>query len=111
MHGTKDALVNFQSNAIPQRDALVAGWQMGAGTVVDQGTGYVRTRYTNASGTVFELLQHDYAATSVGLQGHCYPGSTDHGGASGQLFPFACVPPDGFTWGVEAMKFSMAHEG
>jgi poly(3-hydroxybutyrate) depolymerase len=111
MHGTKDALVNFTSNAVPQRDALVAGWQMGAGTVIDQGTGYTRTRYTNANGTVFEFLQHDYAATSPILVGHCYPGSTDKGGQPGQLFSFACVQPNGFTWGLEAMKFFMAHEG
>jgi polyhydroxybutyrate depolymerase len=110
MHGTKDALVSFTNGAIPQRDAVVAGWQMGAGTVVDQGTGYVRTRYTNASGNVFEFLQHDYAATSPFLQGHCYPGSTDPGGKPGQLFPFACVAPNGFTWGAEVMKFFVAHE-
>jgi poly(3-hydroxybutyrate) depolymerase len=110
MHGTKDAIINFQSNATPQVNALVAGWNMGTGTVVDQGTGYQRTRYTNANGTVFEFLQHDYTASSPILGGHCYPGSTDKGGQPGQLFSFACTPPNGFTWGVEVMKFFMAHE-
>jgi hypothetical protein len=59
---------------------------------------------------VFEFLSHDYVAASPILGGHCYPGSTDPGGQSGQLFPFGCVAPNDFTWGVEVMKFFMAHE-
>jgi hypothetical protein len=42
--------------------------------------------------------------------GHCYPGSTDPRTELGQLFPFGCVPPNDFTWGVEAMQFFVAHE-
>jgi polyhydroxybutyrate depolymerase len=110
MHGTKDALVTFQTNAIPQRDEVVTGWQMGAGKVVGQGAGYVRMRYTSPSGNVFEFLQHDYAAATSVLGGHCYPGSTDMGQEAGQLFPFGCVPPNAFTWGVEVMAFFIAHE-
>ena len=110
MHGTKDALINFQANAIPQRDQVVSGWNMGAGMVVSQGTGYVRTRYTSPSGNVFEFLQHDYASANSILVGHCFPGSTDMGQETGQLFPFGCVPPNDFTWGVEVMAFFMAHE-
>ena len=111
MHGTKDALLSFQAIAIPQRDSVIAGWNMGKGTVIAQGTAYTRTRYTSPTGNTFEFLQHDYASSNTILVGHCYPGSTDPGNQPGQLFPFGCVPPNAFTWGVEAVKFFMAHEG
>ncbi len=57
MNGTKDALVDFQTSAIPQRDAIIATWNLGPGTVVASGTGYQRTRYTSPGGDVFEFLQ------------------------------------------------------
>jgi hypothetical protein len=111
MNGTKDALVAFQTEAVPHRDAILAAWSMGAGTVIAQGTGYKRTRYTSAGGNVFEFLQHDYAAADNPiLVGHCYPGSTDPGTVDGQLFPFGCAPPTAFSWGVEVIDFFMAHE-
>ncbi|HZU85187.1 MAG TPA: hypothetical protein VE987_19780 [Polyangiaceae bacterium] len=110
MHGTKDALVNFPSTAIPQRDAIVSQWGMNPGTVVASDPQYVWTRYQNAAGVTFEFLQHDYAAQSPLLVGHCFPGSMDlAGGQPGQLFGFACVPPNAFTWGEAAMKFFLAH--
>lgn len=109
MHGTKDALISFLGGAIPQRNEVVAGWQMGPGQVIASDPAYTRTRYTSPSGTPFEFLQHDYAATSFVLGGHCYPGSADPGNAKGQLFPFGCVGPDAFTWGDEVMKFFLAH--
>jgi len=109
MHGTKDAIINFQSFAAPQRDAVVSGWSTDQGTVIASDANYTRTRYLTPSGTPFEFVQHDYAASSVLLQGHCYPGSTDPGGQPGQLFPFGCVAPNAFTWGDEVMKFFLAH--
>jgi len=37
-------------------------------------------------------------------------GSNDlDGGAPGQLFGFACQPPNSFVWGDEVMKFFLAH--
>jgi poly(3-hydroxybutyrate) depolymerase len=109
MHGTQDGLVDFQSEAIPVRDAIVAGWNMGTGKVVEQGDGFVRTRWTSPKGTIFEFLQHDYQADSFILRGHCFPGSNDSGNAPGQLFPLACVPPNAFSWGEEVMKFFVAN--
>ena len=109
MHGTSDALIDFNTQAVPQRDALIAGWSMGAGAVVASDAQFTRTRYTSPSGTPFEFLQHDYAAASSIIKGHCYPGSTDPGKAKGQLFPFGCVPPNAFVWGDEVMKFFVAH--
>jgi poly(3-hydroxybutyrate) depolymerase len=111
MQGTKDPFVSFAEIAVPQRDAMIAWWGMGAGTVVEQGSGFVRTRYDGPGGALLEFLQHDYASAQAVLEGHCYPGSTDPGDAPGQLFSFACTPPDGFTWGDEVMQFFMAHEG
>jgi pimeloyl-ACP methyl ester carboxylesterase len=111
MHGTKDALVAF-STATRQRDAIVAAWKMDAGTMVASDGQYLWTRYANPDGVVFEFLQHDYAAQTALLGGHCFPGSADlAGGQPGQLFGFACVPPSAFTWGEAAMKFFVAHPG
>jgi dienelactone hydrolase len=110
MHGTQDALEDFQTVAVPLRDSVVAGWNMGKMETVAQGAGYVRTRWTSPSGTPFEFLQHDYAADSFLLGGHCFPGSTDKGDESGQLFAFHCIAPNAFNWGEEAMKFFVAHD-
>lgn len=109
MHGTKDAILNFTSLAVPQRNEVVLGWNMDAGTVIASDANYTRTRYTSPKGNVFEFIQHDYAASSIVLGGHCYPGSTDPGGQPGQLFSFACVGPNAFTWGDEVMSFFLAH--
>jgi dienelactone hydrolase len=109
MHGTNDRLVSFEREAVAQRDALVAAWNMGEGELVEQGDGFTRTGWTNAKGTVFELLQHDYSADAFFLGGHCFPGSSDPGSADGQHFSLACLPPTGFSWGEEVMKFFVAH--
>lgn len=109
MHGTKDALIYFNVNAIPQRNQVVTGWAMGAGQPIAGDTNFQRTRYLSAGGTPFEFLQHDYAAATPVISGHCYPGSADPGGAKGQLFSFACAGTSAFTWGVEVMKFFVAH--
>ena len=41
--------------------------------------------------------------------GHCFPGRADHGGLAGQVCGFGCVAPAGFDWGLEVMKFFVAH--
>jgi dienelactone hydrolase len=111
VNGTLDALVNFDSVAIPQRDEVLAGWHMGdAGTIVAGDSTFTRTRYTSPSGTVFEFIQHDYSSVQTFTKGHCFPGSKDlDGGEPGQVFGFACQPPNSFVWGDEVMKFFMAH--
>lgn len=108
MHGTLDAAVSFTTTGLTQRDEILAGWNMGAGTVVGSDAKYTRTRYTNANGTVYEFLQHDYTSPAL-IAGHCFPGSTDPGSATGQLFSFACTGPNAFDWGDEAMAFFVAH--
>jgi hypothetical protein len=110
MNGTKDALVNFDTVAVPQRDEVVAGWNMGSGTMVAGDGTFTRTRYTSPSGTVFEFIQHDYSSSQSLTKGHCFPGSMDlDGGVPGQVFGFACQPPNSFVWGDEVMAFFMAH--
>lgn len=113
LQGTADALVSYTGSAVPQRDAVVSSWKMGAGEKVAGDADYERTRYTSPNGTVFEFLQHDYKAKDpcliVSLGGHCFPGSEDPGNAAGQACSFACVPPNAFHWGQEVMKFFREH--
>ena len=110
VNGTLDALVNFNSVAVPQRDKVVAGWHMNSGMTVAGDSTFTRTRYTSPSGTVFEFIQHDYSSSQTFTKGHCFPGSKDlDGGEPGQVFGFACQPPNSFVWGDEVMKFFMAH--
>lgn len=109
--GTNDALVSFTEVAIPQRDAVVAAWDMDAGEQIDGGDDWKRTRYTSPSGNVFELLQHDWVAGPclIAIDGHCFPGSDDPGGLAGQACSFACLPPNAFDWGEEIIEFFEAH--
>ncbi len=111
LHGTKDALIDFDTVAVPQRDAVIAAWNMDAGTKIAGDATFTRTRYTSPSGTVLEFLQHDYAAGPclVTIDGHCFPGSDDPGGLQGQACSFKCLPPNAFTWGEEVMQFFIAH--
>ena len=109
MHGTKDVLVNFTC-AQQVRDALVAAWQLKQSKVVSQDSSHKWVRFAGPQGAVFEFVSHDYAAKSLLLGGHCYPGSKDlSGGEPGQLFGFGCTGTSAFTWGEIAIKFFMAH--
>jgi len=113
MHGKDDALVNFQ-NAVTLRDALIAYYRMGAGKAVAGDTTYTRTRYSTASGRVFEFIEHHYSTDSnflgVAIKGHCFPGSQDQTiTLPNQLMAFGCKPPNSFTWGEEVIRFFMTH--
>ena len=119
MHGTKDALVDFQ-NGLDKRAALIAAFGLDAGTSVAGDATYRRTRYQNAKHTIFEFIDHDYISNSsfpadpplgIAIQGHCYPGSQDLTPTEpNQLMAFGCQPPTSFTWGEEVMAFFLAHE-
>jgi polyhydroxybutyrate depolymerase len=117
MHGTRDALVNFENGAA-KRDAVIAALGLSAGEPVAQEAAYQRTRYRHSEGFVFEFIQHDYASPSavgvppigVAIEGHCYPGSKDQTPTEpGQLMAFGCAPPNAFNWGETVMEFFMAH--
>ena len=97
-------------------DAVIAAYGFGAPTTVSSDANYDLRRYTNASGTVLEYIRHVYrsSATSIiplvpDIVGHCYPGSTDDGSQPGQLYSFACDPPNAFDWGAEVLRFFQAH--
>jgi len=109
MHGKKDVIVPFAVSAAPQRDQILRAWGLGTSAVVASDSQFTRTRYTNASGALFEMIEHEYTSPPVVLQGHCFPGSTDLGKVQGQLFPFGCTQPTAFDWGEEAMAFFKAH--
>jgi alpha/beta superfamily hydrolase len=118
MHGTQDALVDFQ-NALVKRDAVTAAFELGAGEMVAGDSTFRRTRYSNARGTIFEFIDHDYVSNSsfpadpplgIAIEGHCYPGSSDQMPTEpGQLMAFGCVPPNSFNWGESVLAFFMAH--
>ena len=97
LHGTTDALVNFAC-AGPRGDAVVAHFGLGEEEVVEEDESHRWTRHTGAD-AVYEFIEHDYAASTALIAGHCFPGSQDEGGAPGQLFSFACVEPNAFVWG------------
>lgn len=116
MHGRQDTDYVQFSCAQPQVDAIAAAWGLTSQGVVASSPTYSRTRYANAGGGLLEFIAHDYTSnaqfpgiSSTRLLGHCYPGSTDPGGAPGQLFSFKCEQAASFTWGDEVLAFFVAH--
>jgi polyhydroxybutyrate depolymerase len=117
MHGTKDALVDFQ-NGQTLTSAVRAFYETGDAELVADRDGFRRERFTSAQGALLETIQHDYASASmvgvpplgVAIVGHCYPGSDDQTPTEpGQLMAFGCSPPNGFHWGEEVLRFFLAH--
>lgn len=114
MHGTADGLVAIAKGQ-QQRDAVIAKWGLGAGTVVASDAKHTHTRFTNAQGTVFEFLQHDYQVPppliAVPLKGHCIPGGDDlpANASLGQTMYFSCAPPNAFDWGQTVLQFFIDH--
>jgi poly(3-hydroxybutyrate) depolymerase len=106
VHGHKDSILNFALYAIPQRDAALASWKDGAGAVFASDAGHTATRYQTAAGTPFEFWEHDYAAGSPILGGHCFPGGVDVGVSP---FQFGCADPNTFNVGQLAMAFFVDH--
>jgi polyhydroxybutyrate depolymerase len=116
MHGRNDDHYASFSWAQPQVDAIVSAWGLSSDGVIASDSTFTRTRWSNASGGSLEFLVHDYTSSaevvgisSTRLDGHCYPGSTDPGGAPGQLFSFKCDQTASFTWGAEVVAFFVAH--
>lgn len=106
VHGHKDNILNFAAYAVPQRDAALVSWKDGAGAVFDTDAGHKATRYTTAAGTPFEFWEHDYAAGSGFLGGHCFPGGADIGPSP---FQFGCADMGTFDVGKLAMQFFLDH--
>jgi len=109
MHGTTDALVDVQC-AWAQRDAVVEAWSMDGPQDVAGDELHVWSRYQSSQGSVFEFVQHDYAAASPLLDGHCFPGSDDHEVTEeGQILSYGCEEDCAFAWGEEVMAFFRDH--
>ena len=114
MLGTNDKTVTL-STTTAQRNAVIAAWNMGTGTVIAGDSTYTHTRYTNANGTVFEVISHNYtsdapfALTGGLVEGHCFPGSTVYYDPADPKQTFACEGANSFIWGEELMKFFIAH--
>jgi polyhydroxybutyrate depolymerase len=106
VHGHKDNLVNFTSVAIPLRDAALAFWKYGAGSVFAMDAAHTATEYQTAAGTVFEFWEHDYTAGSAILGGHCSPGGSDVGPSPLQ---FGCQDKGEFDYGQTVMAFFIVH--
>ena len=117
MHGTKDDdYVPYSLCAQPQVNAVVSAWGLTSDGVIASDATYTRSRWTDSTGGLLEFISHDYASSAevfgipeTRLDGHCFPGSTDPGGAPGQLFPFGRDGPTSFTWGTEVVAFFVAH--
>ncbi|HEY5947201.1 MAG TPA: hypothetical protein VIV40_16975 [Kofleriaceae bacterium] len=92
--------------AIPQRDAALRYWTDDAGILVEMDGGHTVTRYVSPSGTPLEFWEHDYAAGSFVLGGHCFPGGTDIGPSPLQ---FGCADEDTFVVGERVMRFFLDH--
>jgi poly(3-hydroxybutyrate) depolymerase len=106
VHGHKDNILNFTAFAIPERDGALGFWKDGAGATIEMDAAHTATRYLTSAGTPFEFWEHDYAAGSFILGGHCFPGGSDVGASP---FQFGCADTGTFVVGSLVMDFFLAH--
>jgi polyhydroxybutyrate depolymerase len=110
VHGRADAVVNFYTVALPQRDAALAAWPFGPPEVLTQAPMLTATRWTTTGGTRLELWEHDYTtldqAFFVTLYGHCVPGGQD---LDGEPAGYSCEDQGTFVFGELAMQFFLEH--
>ncbi len=79
IHGHKDTIVSWYAVGAPQRDAVLAAWEFGAPVTIGSGDEFLARRWTTASGTDFEMWEHDFDTGDPFLAGHCLPGPDDGG--------------------------------
>jgi len=79
VHGHNDTIVSWSAVAVPQRESILATWDFGDPTTIGDGNNYLARRWETSSGTVFEMVEHDYTTGDVILLGHCLPGPDDNG--------------------------------
>lgn len=106
VHGHRDTILNFTLFALPQRDLAIAHWELEVDAIIASGGGLEVTRYLSPSGTPFEFWEHDYAADSITISGHCFPGGTDIGPSPLQ---FGCADAGTFSVGERVMQFFLDH--
>lgn len=100
MHGYQDYVIAWSLGA-SQRDAILAAWDFGPPTVLEETGDYTATRWISGDGTAFEFWEHDF--TNFPYVGHCLPGPTDDGGE------FRCAGAGQFDWAGEALLFFLSH--
>jgi len=115
MHGRADDNYIPFACAQPQVDAIVSAWGLTAEGVVASSPTYTRTRWSDATGTVVELVVHDYSS-SAQVRSSRRPGCTGTAfrarptqATTRQLFSFRCQQPASFVWGAEVVDFFVAH--
>jgi polyhydroxybutyrate depolymerase len=110
VHGRQDAVVDFATVAIPQRDDALGAWDFGDPEVVESDDDHTATRWVTSSGTVLEFWEHDYVTSAtavfVPIEGHCVPGGEDFDGAPAG---YSCEDEGTFVFGELAMAFFQAH--
>lgn len=110
VHGRKDGIVPFATQAVPQREAVLAAWPFGAPITLEESASHRARRWVTSAGTVLEHWEHDYEASGlafgVPIAGHCVPGGDELGG-----FPagYSCEGTQAFSYGELAMAFFLAH--
>jgi pimeloyl-ACP methyl ester carboxylesterase len=121
MQGTKDGLVDPKCADNWVRSNVFSALKLGPGKQIAGDATFTRTRYLNPDGVPFEYISHQYSSNSsflgVAIVGHCYPGSTDLTPTPpaqtiippDQIMSFGCNDQTSFNWGVEVMKFFIAH--
>ncbi len=107
VHGSRDNIVPGCGGAM--RDTVVAGWSMTPASPVSMDADHTWSRYTSASGNVFEFIDHSYSARSLILGGHCLPGSTDISSSTFAIDGYGCDHSSPITWGAAVLAFFQAH--
>ena len=103
-HGTADGVLGF-AGAEPVVEGARNAWNLVDESVVSQDGEHTHTRYSNAAGTVFEFIEHDWTTPHVGsllprFLGHCFPGSGEFVG---------CGADNPVHWGSTVVDFFLAH--
>jgi hypothetical protein len=111
LHGKQDIVVEFEC-AERQLAAAFDHWDIDpeSATTVSADDSYTWRRWNTPAGTPLEFIEHDQAAESWLLLGHCFPGSDDLDPTeNGQLMPFGCADDTSLHWGEAVVQFFLAN--
>ncbi len=118
MHGVEDAMVEYSSGE-RMIDAIRSFYQLGEPQTVEEGQGYRRLQFVGQGRAKLDFVQHTYQTDSkvsypllqvnIALRGHCYPGSTHHVAAPGEIMAFGCKGQNAFHWGQMVLDYFIAN--
>lgn len=110
MNGTQDNLVTMSSAESMKDDYLIELAMSGAGVLLGGDSSYDHTSWTNANGTRFDFVRHDYSGQAL-FAGHCIPGGRDTTGPQSTTCDAGLVNGEpSFRWGEMALDFFMSVE-